>query len=244
MHNTFVSTLIRRNARGAWKVDLFNAALRALGRGSRLVAPTTEMASVESRLNVFHLAAGVLEFGVPGDFAEVGCNDGETSVLLQRIIQHYDPKRRLHVYDSFQGAPDGAAQDEGAYAKGDMATSRERVVAHFERAGLPLPEIHPGWFEDTLPRELPDAIAFALVDGDLYQSTRTALTHVYPRVVPRGVLVFGCYCDPAVYVPRSKHPGYLSPGVRKACDEFFSDKPEAVSVLYAGDYTIGYVRKE
>jgi hypothetical protein len=46
-----------------------------------------------------------------------------------------------------------------------------------------------------------------------------------------------------VYHPRSELAVYRSPGVKKACDEFFGAKSEAVSVLYAGDYTMGVFRK-
>ena len=36
---------------------------------------------------------------------------------------------------------------------------------------------------------------------------------------------------------------YASPGVKRATDEFFADKPEHVSVLYANEYSNGYFRK-
>ena len=36
---------------------------------------------------------------------------------------------------------------------------------------------------------------------------------------------------------------YASPGVKRATDEFFADKPEQVSVLYANEYSNGYFRK-
>ena len=37
--------------------------------------------------------------------------------------------------------------------------------------------------------------------------------------------------------------GYKSPGVKKACDDFFADKPEQIIVLFAGIYTSGYFFK-
>ncbi len=202
------------------------------------------MGSVESRCNLFHLASQVIEFGVPGDFVEVGCNAGESSVVLQKVMQTLDPTRKLYLFDSFEGTPDPDVRDEGAYSKGDMTASQNEVLSNFKTMGLPLPEIHPGWFDDTLPKGLPNRIAFSLIDGDLYSSTMTALQNVYPRLVPHSVCILAVYCDPKVFTPLTTSLKYRSPGVKKACDEFFADKPEKVSVLFSGHYTAGYFRKK
>ncbi|WP_368734801.1 TylF/MycF/NovP-related O-methyltransferase [Komagataeibacter melomenusus] len=49
------------------------------------------------------------------------------------------------------------------------------------------------------------------LDTDWYESTRHELEHLYPRLVPGGVLIIDDY-------------GYWA-GARKAVDEYFSDKP-------------------
>jgi O-methyltransferase len=202
------------------------------------------MGSLEFRINLYHLAVQVLEFGVPGDFAEIGCNAGESSVVLQKILQDLDPTRKLHVYDSFQGVPKSDdAKDEGAYNEGDMTASQEELRENFRRMGLPQPEVHPGWFEDTLAPTLPQRLAFCLIDGDLFSSTTTALAEAYQRLSPGGICVLGVYCDTRVFAPRSTSPKYRSPGVKRACDQFLEGKPERMSVLFSGDYTSGYFRK-
>jgi O-methyltransferase len=53
----------------------------------------------------------------------------------------------------------------------------------------------PGWFRDTLPKlatEL-DAIAVLRLDGDMYESTIDALTHLEPLVSPGGFVVVDDY---------------------------------------------------
>jgi O-methyltransferase len=45
----------------------------------------------------------------------------------------------------------------------------------------------PGWFEDTMP-SFTDAVAVGFIDVDLASSTRTCLEHLYPRLIPGGVL--------------------------------------------------------
>jgi O-methyltransferase len=51
------------------------------------------------------------------------------------------------------------------------------------------------------------------------------------------VCVIDDYCD-----PEFSDWNFL-PGVKKACDEFFADKPEKVATLYAGFAAQGYFRK-
>jgi len=225
-----------------------------------------QMASIESRVNIFHLLSQVLEQGVPGDVVEIGCHAGESTVVLQRVIQELDPSRELHAYDSFQGVPQGDLADEGVYKPGDMAVPLDQFHANFSRLGLKLPVVHAGWFEQTLPDSLPERIAFALIDADLYRSTIHALDAVYPRMSPGAVCLLGVYWDPGTPAAlttdkRYKSPGvkkafdyffssksdricYKSPGVKKACDEFFCNKYERINLLLAGNYTSGYFRKQ
>ncbi len=107
-----------------------------------------------------------------------------------------------------------------------------------------MPEhVHKGWFEDTVPKHLPEKIAFALVGGDLYTSTKHVLPCVYERMSPGAVCVFGVYYDDNVFSRPHTLSQYKSPGVKRATDEFFQDKSEKVSVLYANEYSLGYFRK-
>ena len=114
----------------------------------------------------------------------------------------------------------------------------EKLAANFDRYGLRQPVVHAGWFDDTLPDGLPERIAFAHLDGDLYASIRVSLEHVYPRLSHGAICLIDDYCDRQLL----DEYDYL-PGVKKACDEFLADKPEQVSVLYAGAFAHGFFRK-
>jgi hypothetical protein len=52
------------------------------------------------------------------------------------------------------------------------------------------------------------------------------------------------YYDENVYPRKGLSGGYRSPGVKRATDEFFKDKPEKVHVLYANEYSNGFFRKK
>ncbi len=204
------------------------------------------MANIEARMNLFHLASQCAEFKVPGDFVEIGCNVGESSVCLQHIVNTLAPEKNIHFFDSFEGVPETTGKDAElhVYGKGDMSTSLFAFYDTFRRAGLAQPEhVHQGWFEETIPQYLPEKISFALLDGDLYSSTNHVLPHLYDRMSPGAVCMLGVYYDDTVLSRPHTIPQYKSPGVKMATDEFFAGKAEKVSVLYAGEYSNGYFRK-
>jgi hypothetical protein len=85
------------------------------------------------------------------------------------------------------------------------------------------------------------AAAFG-VPGDAVEAG-AAFPHIYERLSPGAIVMFGVYYDEKI-LRRDDTPGtFKLPGVMRATDEFFRDKPESVSVLYANEYSIGYFRK-
>jgi O-methyltransferase len=84
-------------------------------------------------------------------------------------------------------------------------------------------------------------IAFAYLDSDFYESILVSLEHVYPRLPRNGLMIIDDYGDKA----RNPLAWDELPGVKLACDDFFADKPEKVSVLIGtGDLPFGLVRKQ
>lgn len=180
---------------------------------------------VERWTAIYHLLSGVCVYGIPGAVVEVGCNEGRTSTFMQAILKYRHSDKPLHLYDSFQGMGDHTPEDgvDGHYfkaiAKGELRTQPEVVLARFRERVLPQPVIHPGWVADTLPRDLPDQIAFALVDVDLYEPILHTLNCIYPRLPEGGVVVVDDY-------------GWAgTPGAKLALDRFLDDKPEKLQIL-------------
>ncbi len=195
--------------------------------------------NIEQRMNMYHFVSQVVAYGVDGDVGELGCNEGQSAVLIQRVISDLGSTKVLHLYDSFEGLPSTAAVDGSSYQKGDLATTEDVVRANFHRYALRQPVVHRGWFSETLPTELPESISFAHLDGDLYDSISMSLRHVSPRLAPGAVCLVADYCDEAVHPDGWNH----LPGVKKACDEFLHDKPERVSSIYSGCFSHGFFRK-
>ncbi|MCB9168851.1 MAG: class I SAM-dependent methyltransferase [Flavobacteriales bacterium] len=247
MDNAFIATNFdwdHRNPTG-WQRGL-NRVFRKLRLPVRLTPAPADMANIEARMNLFHLLEQTAAYRVPGDVVDLGCNAGDSTIVMRTVIDRMAPEKQVHAFDSFEGLPELTANDrgDGVYAKGYMAAGLDLFTRKFEALGLRMPQVHKGWFEETVPRDLPDRISFALIDGDLYESTRHVLPHVYDRMAPGAIGMLAVYYDENI-LPRSGiQGGYRSPGVKRACDEFFADKPEQVSVLYANEYSNGYFRKQ
>lgn len=157
---------------------------------------------------------------LPGDFVELGCYEGDTSLLLAELLRDANSGRedakRLWIYDSFEGLPAKTDADFSvageAFQAGVLAVSKREVKLRFLRAGLPVPVITKGWFSDLTDNDLPPKIAFAFLDGDLYESIRDSLKLVENKMVDGGIIIVHDYNNPEL------------PGVTKAVDEWLKGR--------------------
>lgn len=175
---------------------------------------------------ILELAARCLN--VPGDYVEFGCYRGDTSLLLAEMLRKdaiFDElveksveksAKKLWIYDSFEGLPEKSEKDESEVGKdfrqGELMVTKREVKARFLRAGLPVPIIKKAWFNELTEVDLPEKIAFAFLDGDLYESIKDSLKLVENKMSDGGVIIVHDYNNPAL------------PGVAKAVDEWLRDK--------------------
>lgn len=205
----------------------------------QLLADENRMTSVSKLSHLYWLLSGCIERDVPGAVVELGCNQGLTSVFLQATTAVHGQPRDLHVFDSFEGLPRPTPQDtlrgipllsadgnsRRVSLQGKMKVGTGLLRDNFDRFGMSQPVVHQGFFEQTLPQEIPPVIAFALLDSDFYESILLSLQSVYPRMSPGGVVVIDDYCRPDL-VPDA-WPGFLA--VAHATDGFF--RPLGIEVV-------------
>ena len=197
------------------------------------------MTDIERLTTIYAFLSSQFDLGVEGDLVEVGYNAGYTSAFLQMVnLAHGAGTRQLHVYDSFQGLPAPSPFDS-YLSEGELEVSADTLRKIFHDRGLPLPRIHEGWFDQTLPTRLPEKIAFAYLDGDFYESILVSLTEVVPRLAPGGVVIVDDYCDREA-APRSWDG---LPGVRAACEEYFRDRAGRQALVGVGDLSFLLYRK-
>ena len=152
-----------------------------------------------------------------GDIAELGCYVGTTSIHIQPIALRY--ARQFHVYDSFAGLPAKTKEDESPagleFQRGELLASKKQFIQNFNKANLPLPVIHKGWFSDLTGKDMPNTLCFAFLDGDFYGSIYDSLQLVWPRLVTQGKVLVHDYGRATL------------PGAKRAVHHFLSHTPNA-----------------
>ena len=157
---------------------------------------------------------------VAGDFVELGCYKGDTSLLLAEVVQEFniaapsDCTKKLWIYDSFEGLPEKSAQDSSVLGRdfqaGELLVSKKEVKQRFLRAGLPVPVIIKKWFDELQNEDIPEQISFAFLDGDFYESIRDSFHAIEGKMADGGIIIVHDYCNAAL------------PGVEKAVNEWCS----------------------
>lgn len=161
-----------------------------------------------------------------GGLSGGGCGTGGAAILLAKIKP---AGVALRLFDVFAMIPPANANDgEDAHRRyaeirsgeaqglgggkyyGYLDNLLDTVQCNMRRFGIDLEregvDFIPGLFQDTL--FLDTDVAFAHIDCDWYDSVRTCLDRIAPRVSPGGIMVFDDYSSYS--------------GCRKAVDEFLA----------------------
>jgi O-methyltransferase len=148
------------------------------------------------------LVEATLRDGVPGDYIETGVWRGGACILVRAVLAaHAVSDRRVFVADSFEGLPRPNARAYPAdsrdrlFSFAELAVSEAEVRGNFAAYGLLDDQVVflKGFFKDTLPALTDERFALIRLDGDMYESTLDALTHLYDRLSPGGYAVIDDY---------------------------------------------------
>jgi len=193
----------------------------------RRVLPRT-MTSPERLYALVEAVRYVCAAGLEGDVVECGVwRGGSMMAAALTLLERRDLERQLYLYDTFEGMPAPGPEDVNFHGRpaevqlriADRSNPRsvwchamlEDVKEGMLATGYDAGRMHfiKGRVEDTLPARAPARIAILRLDTDWYESTRHELVHLYPRLVPGGVLIIDDY-------------GHWL-GSRKAADEYFAE---------------------
>jgi len=143
-----------------------------------------------------HLAMALKIFETPpeteGCVIECGTWQGGSAANLSLVCKIVG--RKLVIYDSFEGLPEGQAEDrQGFYETGDYCGSLEDVKRNIERYGeIEVCEFVKGWFDATLP-DLDRPVLLAFIDVDLELSLETCVRYIWPNLVEKGYIFIDEY---------------------------------------------------
>ena len=162
----------------------------------------------------------VIREKIEGAFVECGVWKGGSAMVMALTLKEIGEPREIYLYDTFSGMPSPSEAD-GDKAKQFFIKYRvsedssrwlfsplEEVENNISKTGYPTEKIHfiKGKVEDTIPKHIPQKIALLRLDTDFYVSIKHELTHLFPLLSAKGVIIFDDY------------GGWQ--GARKAVDEY------------------------
>ena len=170
------------------------------------------MTSTANRYSLYQAIKYLVKHDIPGDIVECGVwRGGSTMVAASTLLALGDTKRRIWLYDTFEGSTEPGDIDVRAYdgAKAKkiwkdwndsheekwISSPLEDVKRNMVSTGYPEDKFMyiQGMVEDTIPNTTPDAIALLRLDTDWYQSTYHELNNLFPIVSKNGVLIIDDY---------------------------------------------------
>jgi hypothetical protein len=178
---------------------------------------------VSEAVALVHALQGALDG--PGDVCEFGVAQGATSALIANEIR--DTDRTLWLYDSFRGLSEPDAKDkliDDIFGLGSMdryaatmAYPVDAVLGRLADVGFPTERtrIVEGFLTaDLAAEQLPEVLAFAYLDFDLYEPIGVGLDLLHGRCRAGSVIMVDDY-------------GFFSSGPKTAVAEFLVAHPDA-----------------
>jgi len=211
------------------------------------VSPYT-ITSHESIYALIESVRYILRNDINGDFLECGVYKGGSMMTVALTLMAEGVKdRELYLFDTFAGMPKPDERDIDLHGRSALEeyyrrkifdgnstwvnSSLDSVKQAMDSTGYPMERIHfvKGLVENTIPDKASEKIALLRLDTDWYKSTIHELTHLYPRLSPKGIVIVDDY-------------GYFK-GAREAVDEYFY-KNKMAPLLHRIDYSVRLIIKD
>lgn len=188
------------------------------------------MSSMARLVNTLKACQYVVHNNIPGDFVECGVWRGGNGILAQKVFKLLNSKRKVWMFDTFEGmtAPTDLDVEQHTQVEAKREFLSKQTKTHNEWCYASLDDVRKNCIQSGLDLEefrfikgdvcqslrfnenLPAKISVLRLDTDWYESTKSELEILYPKLTNRGVLIIDDY-------------GYWE-GARKAVDEYFSTK--------------------
>lgn len=203
--------------------------------GFHLTCDVTRISKILAHYELFRMVAGL-----PGAIVECGVFKGASLARFATFRDLFgNPySKQLIAFDTFGPFPEaGFAGDEGARerfvnAAGDQSIGVAELEGVLRHKGIERNvELVAGDITETVPAyvaEHPELrISLLNLDTDIYEPAVAILEHLYPLIVPGGVLILDDYGT--------------FPGETAAVDEYFGGKAKIEKLEFA--MTPSFIRK-
>ncbi len=164
---------------------------------------------------------------VEGEVVECGVLYGESLMLLAFVANDEGRRRKLWGFDSFEPLSSGTEKDRTdtprklrhlSGTKVSVELVEKLLVDSGRTEAFVESQVTPvkGYFESTIDQFTGRSIALLHIDVDLYDSYKTVLERLVPRMEPGGVIMFD------EYMGTMEHAYF--PGAQRAIDEYFGNR--------------------
>ena len=184
----------------------------------------------------------VNQWKIPGAIVECGVWRGGAIMAAALTLKELGvTDRTFYLYDTFCGMPEPSEFDSrlGKYVNpqekfrllqtGPDSSDWCQASLDEVRQNLATTQYNinrfkfvEGKVEETIPGTLPDEIAILRLDTDWYESTKHEMTHLFPRLVSKGVLIVDDY--------------HTWSGSKKAVDEYLAAANVPIFQLKKGEF--------
>lgn len=183
------------------------------------------MTSIERLNSLVNGTKYIVRNNIEGTIVECGVWRGGSMMAVAYALQELSSLHRdLYLFDTYEGMSPPTDKDVTHFnvnaqilLDSQDEKEREAYICHatledvrnnIYSTNYPKDKIHfvRGKVEDTIPSQAPEKIALLRLDTDWYESTRHELEHLFPRLVPGGVIIIDDY-------------GYWK-GCKEATDEY------------------------
>lgn len=163
-----------------------------------------------------------------GSVVECGTFRGLSAYQIAQIMRKYNIQKKFHIFDSFEGLSEIAAEDNRRDQKAneklqnEFAYSEDSVKKNLSEFNFI--QYYKGWIPDRFKDVTDPLFSFVHIDVDLYQPIKDSIAFFYNKMVPGGIMVFDDY-------------GYTAqfPGAKRAIDEALKKiKPSFFLALPSG----------
>lgn len=163
------------------------------------------MTSLARMYSLYLSVEYILSNNIDGCFVECGVWRGGSSMLIAKMLQNRNSKRKIYLYDTFEGMSkptdkdftrDGESASKALIANENNKDNSVWCFAnlHDVKKNLSLTNYEEsniiyvkGKVENTIPNRSPkEKIALLRLDTDWYESTMHELTYLFPKLIQMG----------------------------------------------------------
>jgi hypothetical protein len=141
-----------------------------------------------------HLLGKLAADNVAGAIVEFGTYYGHWLHVLATILEKHGWRRDVWGFDSFEGLPaPNPKLNPNCWTEGMYTAPLDVVKQRVQIERRPWLRLVKGWFKDTLftePAQSIGEIAYARIDGDLYESCVDCLKFLEGRLADGAIVVF------------------------------------------------------